>query len=91
MTAKEAKGNNKSKKETFKPLNPLSIIWGKFFDSETQILYYALNASVTRWDTKETKQFFLMAETRDELLSKLFKKLGYNLKETFQDDLWESQ
>ena len=47
MTAKEAKGNNKSKKETFKPLNPLSIIWGKFFDSETQILYYALNASIT--------------------------------------------
>lgn len=92
MTATDTKGN-KSKKTTTnsKPLNPLTILWGNHYIPDTQSFYYTIDAVVTLRDTNEVKQFSLTAETRGELLAKLFKKLGYNLKEEFQQDLWEAQ
>ena len=84
MTATKGTEGNSNKK---KPLNPLSIVWSTFVSTDTQILYYTLNAVVTNRETKEVKQFSLTAKTRDELLVKLFKKLGYNLKEEFKQDL----
>ena len=83
-----AKGTNSNKK---KPLNPLNIVWGNYYDEGTQIFYYSLNAVVTNRDTQETKQYSFTGETREEILIKLFKKLGYDLKESFQGDLWESR
>ena len=86
-TTKGTEGNSNKKK----PLNPLSIVWSTFVSTDTQILYYTLNAVVTNRETKEVKQFSLTAKTRDELLVKLFKKLGYNLKEEFKQDLLGAQ
>ena len=88
MTATKGTEGNSNKK---KPLNPLSIVWSTFVSTDTQILYYTLNAVVTNRETKEVKQFSLTAKTRDELLVKLFKKLGYNLKEEFKQDLLGAQ
>lgn len=83
---------NKSKKGTeSKPLNPLTIVWGTHYIPETQSFYLTLDAVVTLRDTNEVKQFYLTGETREELLAKLFKKLGYNLKEEFLQGLWEAQ
>lgn len=50
-----------------------------------------MDAVVTIMETKEVKQFSLTAKTREELLAKLFKKLGYNLKEEFKQDLSGAQ
>lgn len=86
-----ASGNKSKKGTASKPLNPITIVWGKHYIPDTQSLYYTIDAVVTLRDTNEVKQFFLTAETREELLAKLFKKLGYNLKEDFQQGLWESQ
>ena len=88
MTATKGTEGNSNKK---KPLNPLSIVWSTFVSTDTQILYYTLNAVVTNRETKEVKQFSLTAKTREELLAKLFKKLGYNLKEEFKQDLSGAQ
>ena len=88
MTATKGTEGNSNKK---KPLNPLNIVWSTFVSTDTQILYYTLNAVVTNRETKEVKQFSLTAKTREELLAKLFKKLGYNLKEEFKQDLLGAQ
>lgn len=82
---------NKSKKETeSKPLNPITIVWYTHSIPDTQTFYYTIDAVVTIRETKEVKQFSLTGETREELLAKLFKKLGYNLKEEFLQDLGEA-
>ena len=83
MTATATKTKNSKK-----PLNPLTIVWGNHYIPDTQSFYYTLDAVVTLRETNEVKQFSLTAETRGELLAKLFKKLGYSLKEEFQQDLW---
>ena len=86
MTTTATKGTegNSNKK---KPLNPITIVWYTHYIPDTQTSYYAIDAVVTNRETKEVKQFSLTAKTRDELLVKLFKKLGYNLKEEFKQDL----
>lgn len=82
---------NKSKKGTeSKPINPITIVWGNHYIPETQSFYYTIDAVVTIRETKEVKQFSLTAETFDELLVKLFKKLGYNLKVEVLQDLGEA-
>lgn len=82
---------NKSKKETeSKPLNPITIVWYTHSIPDTQTFYYTIDAVVTNRETKEVKQFSLTGKTREELLAKLFKKLGYNLKEEFLQDLGEA-
>ena len=82
---------NKSKKETAsKPLNPITIVWYTHSIPDTQTFYYTIDAVVTIRETKEVKQFSLTGQTREELLAKLFKKLGYNLKEEFLQDLGEA-
>lgn len=89
MTTTATKGTegNSNKK---KPLNPITIVWYTHYIPDTQTSYYAIDAVVTNRETKEVKQFSLTAKTRDELLVKLFKKLGYNLKEEFKQDLGEA-
>ncbi len=90
MTTTES--GNKSKNGTAsKPLNPITIVWYIHSIPDKQTFYYAIDAVVTISETKEVKQFSLMAKTRDELLVKLFKKLGYNLKEEFKQDLSGAQ
>ena len=89
MTA-TANGNKSKKGTASKPLNPITIVLGKHYIPETQSFYVTLDAVVTIRDTNEVKQFSLTAETFDELLAKLFKKLGYNLKVEFQQDLGEA-
>ena len=82
---------NKSKKETAsKPLNPITIVWCAHYIPDTLTFYYTIDAVVTILETKEVKQFSLTGQTCDELLAKLFKKLGYNLKEEFKQDLGEA-
>ena len=90
MTTTDTKGTegNSNKK---KPLNPITIVWYTHYIPDTQTSYYAIDAVVTNRETKEVKQFSLTAKTRDELLVKLFKKLGYNLKEEFKQDLSGAQ
>ena len=90
MTTTATKGTegNSNKK---KPLNPITIVWYTHYIPDTQTSYYAIDAVVTNRETKEVKQFSLTAKTRDELLVKLFKKLGYNLKEEFKHDLLGAQ
>ena len=90
MTTTATKGTegNSNKK---KPLNPITIVWYTHYIPDTQTSYYAIDAVVTISETKEVKQFSLIAKTRDELLVKLFKKLGYNLKEEFKQDLLGAQ
>ena len=90
MTTTDTKGTegNSNKK---KPLNPITIVWYTHYIPDTQTSYYAIDAVVTNRETKEVKQFSLTAKTRDELLVKLFKKLGYNLKEEFKHDLLGAQ
>ena len=90
MTTTATKGTegNSNKK---KPLNPITIVWYTHYIPDTQTSYYAIDAVVTISETKEVKQFSLTAKTRDELLVKLFKKLGYNLKEEFKQDLSGAQ
>ena len=90
MTTTATKGTegNSNKK---KPLNPITIVWYTHYIPDTQTSYYAIDAVVTIRETKEVKQFSLTAKTRDELLVKLFKKLGYNLKEEFKQDLLGAQ
>ena len=90
MTTTATKGTegNSNKK---KPLNPITIVWYTHYIPDTQTSYYAIDAVVTNRETKEVKQFSLTAKTRDELLVKLFKKLGYNLKEEFKQDLLGAQ
>ena len=90
MTTTATKGTegNSNKK---KPLNPITIVWYTHYIADTQTSYYASDAVVTNRETKEVKQFSLTAKTRDELLVKLFKKLGYNLKEEFKQDLLGAQ
>ena len=85
-TTKGTEGNNNKKK----PLNPITIVWGNHYIIETQSFYYTIDAVVTLRDTNEVKQFSLTAETFDELLEKLFKKLGYNLKVELRQDLGEA-
>ena len=89
MTATATKGTagNSNKK---KPLNPITIVWYTHSSPDTQSFYYTMDAVVTLRETKEVKQFSLTGKTREELLAKLFKKLGYNLKEEFQQDVWEA-
>ena len=89
MTA-TANGNKSKKGTESKSLNPITIVCGTRYIPEKQSFYLALDAVVTLRDTNEVKQFSLTAETFDELLAKLFKKLGYNLKEEFLQDLWEA-
>ena len=85
-TTKGTEGNSNKKK----PLNPLTILWGIQYVPDTQSFYYTMDAVVTLRDTNEVKQFSFSAKTRGELLAKLFKKLGYNLKEEFKQDLlWD--
>ena len=86
-TTKGTEGNSNKKK----PLNPITIVWYTHNIPDTQTSYYAIYAVVTNRETKEVKQFSLTAKTRDELLVKLFKKLGYNLKEEFKQDLSGAQ
>ena len=86
-TTKGTEGNSNKKK----PLNPITIVWYTHYIPDTQTSYYAIDAVVTLRETKEVKQFSLTAKTRDELLVKLFKKLGYNLKEEFKQDLLGAQ
>ena len=86
-TTKGTEGNSNKKK----PLNPITIVWYTHYIPDTQTSYYAIDAVVTISETKEVKQFSLTAKTRDELLVKLFKKLGYNLKEEFKQDLFGAQ
>ena len=82
---------NKSKKGTeSKPLNPITIVWYTHSIPDTQTFYYTIDAVVTIRETKEVKQFSLTGQTREELLAKLFKKLGYNLNEEFLQDLGEA-
>ena len=90
MTTTATKGTegNSNKK---KPLNPITIVWYTHYIPDTQTSYYAIDAVVTLRETKEVKQFSLIAKTRDELLVKLFKKLGYNLKEEFKQGLSGAQ
>lgn len=90
MTTTATKGTegNSNKK---KPLNPITIVWYTHSIPDTHTFYYAIDAVVTISETKEVKQFSLTAKTRDELLAKLFKKLGYNLKEEFKQDLSGAQ
>ena len=88
MTATKGTEGNSNKK---KPLNPITIVWYTHYIPDTQTSYYAIDAVVTLRETKEVKQFSLTAKTRDELLVKLFKKLGYNLKEEFKQDLLGAQ
>ena len=88
MTATKGTEGNSNKK---KPLNPITIVWYTHYIPDTQTSYYAIDAVVTIRETKEVKQFSLTAKTRDELLVKLFKKLGYNLKEEFKQDLLGAQ
>lgn len=89
MTATE--NGNKSKKGTAsKPLNPITIVLDNHYIPETQSFYLTLDAVVTIRDTNEVKQFSLTSETFDELLVKLFKKLGYNLKVELLHDLGEA-
>ena len=88
MTATKGTEGNSNKK---KPLNPITIVWYTHYIPDTQTSYYAIDAVVTILETKEVKQFSLTAKTRDELLVKLFKKLGYNLKEEFKQDLLGAQ
>ena len=90
MTTTATKGTegNSNKK---KPLNPITIVWYTHYIPDTQTSYYAIDAVVTLRETKEVKQFSLTAKTREELLTKLFKKLGYNLKEEFKQDLSGAQ
>ena len=85
-TTKGTEGNSNKKK----PLNPLTILWGYHYIPDTQSFYYTIDAVVTLRDTNEVKQFSLTGETCDELLAKLFNKLGYNLKEEFKQDLGEA-
>ena len=89
MTA-TANGNKSKKGTASKPLNPITIVWGNHYIPETQSFHLTLDAVVTLRDTNEVKQFSLTGETREELLAKLFKKLGYNLKEEFLQDLGEA-
>lgn len=89
MTA-TANGNKSKKGTESKPLNPITIVWGNHYIPETQSFYLTLDAVVTLRDTNEVKQFSLTAETFDELLEKLFKKLGYNLKVELRQDLGEA-
>ena len=87
MTTTQGTEGNSNKK---KPLNPLTILWGIQSVPDTQSFYYTMDAIVTLRDTNEVKQFSFSAKTRGELLAKLFKKLGYNLKEEFKQDLlWD--
>lgn len=86
-TTKGTEGNSNKKK----PLNPITIVWYTHSIPDTQTFYYAIDAVVTIMETKEVKQFSLTAKTREELLAKLFKKLGYNLKEEFKQDLSGAQ
>ena len=87
MTATKGTEGNSNKK---KPLNPITIVWYTHSIPDTQTFYYTMDAVVTIMETKEVKQFSLTAKTRGELLAKLFKKLGYNLKEEFKQDLlWD--
>ena len=87
MTATKGTEGNSNKK---KPLNPITILWGIQYVPDTQSFYYTMDAVVTLRDTNEVKQFSFSAKTRGELLAKLFKKLGYNLKEEFKQDLlWD--
>ena len=87
MTATKGTAGNSNKK---KPLNPITIVLGNHYIPETQSFYLTLDAVATLRDTNEVKQFSLTAETFDELLAKLFKKLGYNLKVEFLQDLGEA-
>lgn len=89
MTA-TASGNKSKKGTESKPLNPITIVWYTHSIPDTQTFYYTIDAVVTIRETKEVKQFSLTGETREELLEKLFKKLGYNLKEEFLQDLGEA-
>lgn len=89
MTA-TANGNKSKKGTESKPLNPITIVWGYHYIPETQCFHLTLDAVVTLRDTNEVKQFSLTGGTREKLLAKLFKKLGYNLKEEFQQDLGEA-
>ena len=89
MTA-TANGNKSKKGTESKPLNPITIVWYTHSIPDTQTFYYTIDAVVTNRETKEVKQFSLTGETREELLAKLFKKLGYNLKEEFLQDLGEA-
>lgn len=90
MTA-TANGNKSKKGTESKPLNPITIVWYTHSIPDTQTFYYTIDAVVTIMETKEVKQFSLTAKTREELLAKLFKKLGYNLKEEFKQDLSGAQ
>ena len=89
MTA-TANGNKSKKGTESKPLNPITIVWYTHSIPDTQTFYYTIDAVVTIRETKEVKQFSLTGQTREELLAKLFKKLGYNLKEEFLQDLGEA-
>ena len=89
MTA-TANGNKSKKGTESKPLNPITIVWYTHSIPDTQTFYYTIDAVVTIRETKKVKQFSLTGETREELLAKLFKKLGYNLKEEFLQDLGEA-
>lgn len=89
MTA-TASGNKSKKGTESKPLNPITIVWYTHSIPDTQTFYYTIDAVVTIRETKEVKQFSLTGETREELLAKLFKKLGYKLKEEFLQDLGEA-
>ena len=89
MTA-TANGNKSKKGTASKTLNPLTIVWYTHSIPDTQTFYYTIDAVVTNRETKEVKQFSLTGKTREELLAKLFKKLGYNLKEEFLQDLGEA-
>ena len=89
MTA-TANGNKSKKGTESKPLNPITIVWYTHSIPDTQTFYYTIDAVVTNRETKEVKQFSLTGKTREELLAKLFKKLGYNLKEEFLQDLGEA-
>lgn len=88
MTATKGTEGNSNKK---KPLNSITIVWSPHSIPDTQTFYYTMDAVVTIMETKEVKQFYLTAKTREELLAKLFKKLGYNLKEEFKQDLSGAQ
>lgn len=89
MTA-TANGNKSKKGTESKPLNPITIVWYTHSIPDTQTFYYTIDAVVTIRETKEVKQFSLTGQTREELLAKLFKKLGYNLKEELLQDLGEA-
>ena len=86
-----ANGNKSKNGTASKPLNPITIVWYTHSIPDKQTFYYTIDAVVTNRETKEVKQFSLTGKTREELLAKLFKKLGYNLKEEFKHDLSGAQ